>query len=271
MTYGSGDFYSPFSDPYRVPFSDPYRGEEWTFGGNSDIPLELLLNALLTLAQLRQSPDYMANRDQNVYLATKALADYVAAEKIADIVFLDRSARPVRAGLSEYLTLTGQPKPDMHFINPEKFEPKTKNTFLSTIKRGTNYRSGRRELEQSKNSLLTHKNDPVLVFDACMHSGDTAGQIQDFLTDSGFQDVRVGAFSVGSNQGTKCNIDVDFQFTNDPTLLYCRPYGLDSILYKSPDSIYVSPQESILGARQIAQNRENARRVIQEQHRLHTM
>lgn len=236
--------------------------------GEADAVIEVIQYSLMpprreAFTRLKQ------RRAADIYRATQALGDYVARQNIADIVLLDKSARPVWPGLSEYwrLAYADRARPDIHFLNPEMLDSRDLPRPLAPLyERVARDRAGQ-ELLDSNNSLLSHRDAPVLVFDTCMHSGRTMKSVTDLLGDLDFKDVRVGTFTQ-TVADSECSVDVDFRYTDDPDMLMCRPYGLDDGLEKPSNSIYVAPHGLFYHMADLAFTRAENRALIAEQHAL---
>ncbi len=97
----------------------------------------------------------------------------------------------------------------------------------------------------------------VLLFDTCIHSGDSIKPILEFLTELGL-DVRVG---IVSSEKIYTNIYVDLKI-NDGTLSGgCNPFDKDRLVQKSYESVHGLKNEKasqILKSNQIRQEIRHA-------------
>lgn len=233
---------------------------EWVGNGGDPELQDLILATVMGV--LTQSEYFNKKLNQELFLATQALGEYCLSENIADVVFVDRSARPAWVALSQYLDLAhaNEPKPDMHFINPHHLStPYLPNNLWRRLREGQLSRRASRELVATKNSLLDHKDAPVLLFDACMHTGETMSDAKRVLQRAGMNDIRTGVFVADFVSGVDESVQPDFYYSDDAMPLGCRPFGRDDSL-SSSGSIYAEVSHSLAGA----SNRNHLRRAIRE-------
>jgi hypothetical protein len=83
------------------------------------------------------------------------------------------------------------------------------------------------DLWKSQNTLLDKKDQPVLIFDTCVHGGGTMLGVRGLLEKAGMQNIHTGTFVLDSEDG-KSLVEPDFVYTTDFDILRCRPYGLDA-------------------------------------------
>jgi hypothetical protein len=212
--------------------------------------------------------DLIERGKAEVYEATKALGDYCVQTEVQHIVLADVSARPVWAALYKYLSLAhpDTKKPAVHFFSPKLLSPRLKGSLLGTFATKVAHRLAAKQLVQSRNSLLDHKDESVLIFDTCMHSGETVEGYATFLKKQGFSDLRTGTFTLTNI--SDCLIRPDFCYTYDFKLFACRPYGLDTGFDKPVDKLYVAPPQSETAFARIANRRQKYNQIIAEQYAL---
>jgi hypothetical protein len=218
------------------------------FDSNGFIQPELIYQMMQAVIAGRAERE-QAREEQfeaDLYAANAALGEYCIDQEIDDVVFLDRSARPIWNTLSEYLSLAhpDAKKPGFHFLSPDVINGLGDNRSanvgqkaLAAIQNGMNRRMAKRELTYAHNDLLDRQDSRVLVMDICVHSGQSLQATKQFLNHLGINDVKTGAFTVDS-RGRKLAVDLDFSFTDDEYMLGCRPYGNDPGLRKA-QSMYV--------------------------------
>ncbi len=63
---------------------------------------------------------------QELFNYSRAIAEYLRAEDISNLVIIDRSSRPLYVGVREYLHLQypDEEMPNMYFMNPKGFKAK---------------------------------------------------------------------------------------------------------------------------------------------------
>jgi len=207
---------------------------------------------------------------EDIYHANQALGEYCIEEQIEDIVFVDRSARPIWNTLREYLRLAhpDAPLPRMHFLNPYSLDTFITNPRIleehraEAIQVGKNNRKvARREAERTSNDLLNRAVSRVLLMDACVHSGRQMEDTRTFLKGLGINDLRLGAFT-DSSDGNPLPFTLDFAYTDDSTRLHCKPYGKDAALSKTL-SIYSGVEHTFEHDAARREAREIDRQLIQ--------
>lgn len=219
----------------------------------------------------------------NMLVATEKLAQEVVNNQIKDIIFIDSSARPAAIALKEYwrIKMPDQQMPGLYFVNPFGFKnaEDIENMDLHTQLTGSGNRSQgllspeaarsdeqiQDEFEDRYHVLLEDKEQPLMVFDTCSHSGSTLSPILRVLENSGFKKVIT---VLASNH--RCDI------TPDKVLLSvgsCYPFGADSAVLKHQGSVeslraggYEGQTEEAKIARDRAKRlRDNIRVIIRKE------
>ena len=151
------------------------------------------------------------------------LARYLAKNKIENIIFLDRSARPgyialKKAWKKEYPHIAS---PNVYFTNPEGY-----NTNNRNIKEIAN------EFNTIYTKLASNKGAKIMLFDVCMHSGNTVKPILDSLKEAGYNNIIVG-LTQPKDSGYSCAQKVDFLALNQGSINICYPFMRDNIIEKN--------------------------------------
>lgn len=168
------------------------------------------------------------------------LARFIFENNIKSIVFLDRSAR------FGYLVLRGAwknkypdiPLPKIYFTNPDGYNQKERNILEILDEFQTRYKK-----------LYASKNEPVMIFDTCMHEGKTMGRVYDFLKNAGFQEVFVGLTQPKDSDYKKNKQKVDFCGLKEEPTFHCYPFRRYSEIKKSKESIICSKDPYIIPGR----------------------
>lgn len=163
---------------------------------------------------------------EDVYESSKNLADYISQEEIKNVFFLDSSARQAYIGLKEMWKKehAEEPEPDIYFINPDPLK----------------YETDRDDMTEKFNDTFTkiNKNDKVLIYDVCIHTGNTMNNTLDFFKSLGFSDIKLAVTSVSSD--FKDSELLDMVCLDKRADLACHPYGKPSYINKI-DSIISTP------------------------------
>src|SRR5690606_10223578 len=116
------------------------------------------------------------DRDKYIYEGCRAMARYCHDNTIGDIALLDKSARPLWVGITGYWrrAYPDQARPRVHFINPALFRAVVSDSQSPTELSARMETAGNMVLEglaDSGSPLATDIDKPILLADACMHSG----------------------------------------------------------------------------------------------------
>ncbi|TAH31779.1 hypothetical protein EYC58_03830 [Candidatus Saccharibacteria bacterium] len=210
---------------------------------------------------------------QELYEIGKGLAEYVRFHDIGTVCFMDRSARPAYVALNEYWSRAykGEEKPNIRFINPKGFvsQEDIDSGQADLIKMMTNDKYKQGEIEapshirdedeiiddiQHEMARSGKSDKPVLIFDACIHSGDSMFPVIDKLLLAGIDDIRVGA--VNDNE-MEADLRLDLKILNDTPDFVCYPFDMDRMTKKVYGSI-------IAEANRDEQEREKSRLIRAE-------
>lgn len=179
-----------------------------------------------------------------VYEFSKELTTYLEKNDIKNILFIDRGARPAWVGVDEYWKehYPDKQRPDIFFTNPDAFDPKLKDVidktnFLATILGGSlnvdaiedAVAPQAEEFSRVYEQLMEEKDQPLVLFDTCSHSGKTIIPILAVLGQLGFSDVRV-LTAYPPNLHSPIRTDADLH--KSVKMHTCYPFGVDSLIEK---------------------------------------
>ena len=99
------------------------------------------------------------------------------------------------------------------------------------------------QLEKVNSLLLDQKDEPVLLFDACLHTGKTVARTKWVFEKLGFQDVHLGVCTAHEATGRKLEADFVHKFTDsrEPSLLSCKPFGKYPGVDSQKNNIFTVP------------------------------
>jgi len=158
---------------------------------------------------------------QEIYEASRRLAEYIATEKVPNIFFLDNSARQAYIGLKEIWQKEygEQEEPSIYFINPRPIKMDDDFEYLSE--------------EFAKKYKQVKKNEPLLIYDVCIHTGNTALQVKEFFAKMGFSDVRLAIASPSPDCPLEIQEQLDLICLDERAQLGCHPFGKASYIDSS--------------------------------------
>lgn len=222
-------------------------------------------------------------QEVNMIVATERLAQEVIENNIKNIIFIDSSARPAAIALKEYWRIKHPDleMPGLYFVNPFGFKNASDvdNMIFNAELTGRGNRSLnfltpeaartdeqiQDEFEGRYHVLLEDKEEPLMVFDTCSHSGSTISPVLRVLENSGFNNITTVLAS-----DHRCDVSPDKVLISSAS---CYPFGVDSAVLKhqgSAESIrsggYEGQTEEAKLARERARRlRENIKRIINEE------
>lgn len=162
---------------------------------------------------------------QDIFEASKNLADYLSKEEIKNIIFLDNSARQAYVGLKEIWKKEhkDETEPAIYFINPKPLQA------------GSDFETLAEEfIKKYKN---VDKTQTLLIYDVCYHTGDTIFSVKDFFAQMGFSDIRVAITSVEPELRDELANSIDLVCLDKRSKLGCNPFGRPA---------YIKPTASIV-------------------------
>lgn len=247
------DLYWEFLKKYDTPNIDVFPPS--TLAEKPVSRIEEFLALLHDLLQQGNSerrffPDREAQRD--VFEICHAISEYIIHEGIQDLIIADRSARPLYVGVMEYFRLVypDKPMPGIFFINPLGFKNRNSSSIpevQAVIVKGylngdavPNILTTRYALEVEEEfatryrRLMDHKAGPVLLFDTCIHTGNSLEVVRDTLARLGFTDLRIGSVNPSDPGAT---VMTDFAVRTRPAVRACYPFDKDRLVEKTLDSV----------------------------------
>lgn len=160
---------------------------------------------------------------EDIYESSKSLADYISNEGIKNIFFLDSSARQAYIGLKEMWRKEHfeEAEPTIYFINPDplKYDSDSLDETLAG--------------EFAKTYHDIDKNEKTLIYDVCIHTGNTILNTQKFFKDMGFTDVKTAVTSVSKECTLENANKIDLVCLDDRAMAGCHPYGKPSYIQKT--------------------------------------
>jgi|GEM_PF-3910147 len=124
-------------------------------------------------------PDVAAQ--EQLYGCTRDVAEYCAKGAVSSVVLLDRSIRPAATALTTYWDAAETPwsdRPNLQFFTPDsRWHPvhnaPLRSALFAPVRAlvSLTARQVSAQLEKVNSLLLDQKDEPVLLFDACLHTG----------------------------------------------------------------------------------------------------
>lgn len=261
-----------FDDSYLPKGDYVYLSAPESFGNDASMPQEVL-EMLLLYHLLRDgagssqaeddSEDYrlFTTRDERyeLYIVGRRLAEYVVEEDVEAVYFMDRSARPAYVAMKTFWQ-SQHPDvamPHIGFLNPKGFVSR-EDVFDGVI--NTEKLKAQDEVKQGEiepvdnirveneiiNELQTEVQGidpakPVLVFDVCLHSGDSMRPVVAMLQKAGLEDVRVGVAGLERNRS---EIEPSLTVMKQEPFRGCYPFDMDELTSKVYTSIHSRPNRT---------------------------
>lgn len=180
-----------------------------------------------------------------IYETVKKLSAFIIEKKIPNIMLLDNAARPLYIGLKEYLK-TNYPNVEVniHFTNPEGYFIRNREEAIANgghivpprliwtpdgINKDFAYL-----FDNTYKNISSDKNQPLLLFDACVHSGSTMAAVKRTLNSIGYRTVMCGAVS--------SDIPVDFVVSEGRQT--CYPFNRDTNIDSGKPTIVSLPRKN---------------------------
>lgn len=209
---------------------------------------------------------FFSNEDrEHIFEFAKGIAEYAVKENIENIALVDRSARPIYIGVLEYMRARHPDKhPGIFFVNGPGFRLKNfdespaslhSKLFMSDKEKGE--KLGKR-FSEVYTHLVENKEKPLLVFDTCVHDGETLGSINEALTSAGFKDVRLGSVSPPRD----CDIKLDLMLTDNPDHT-CYPFSTETMVGRGTD-VVAERSESPEGVARAAKLRLEIKKIVED-------
>lgn len=150
---------------------------------------------------------------ENLFKASKGISEYILEKKIPNIFILDRSSRPVYLGIKKYFEHE-HPKekvPNIYFINPKgtkAIENMGEDEITETIIHSKNQNGPdetvfdirkteeiSKDFQETYKELIKQKDQPILVFDTCAHTGGSLKHVENTLKNEDFQEIKFLTFN----------------------------------------------------------------------------
>jgi len=187
-----------------------------------------------------------------LYQFSKEVAEYLQREKISNLVLIDRSARNFYLAVKEYwqAKFPENPEPKYYFFNPDGFKWKGDSEAAA-------------EFAEVYKDLNKAKDQPLLLFDTCIHSGSTLYPITSFLKNNGFTDVRVAAIkSPNTGNAIKADLLVGADILESGSARGCSPFGDGALVTKSAEHIYSAPVQDAEKKQKALQSRKEIKEAM---------
>lgn len=161
---------------------------------------------------------------KDIFEIAKGVSEYLIENNINQLVLIDRAARPAHVAIREYWKNVYPDKdiPSVFFINPNGFSRK-----INRSQKKINL-----DLELSYPELQKHKQESILLLDACIHSGRTIKRVLKSFKSDGFSEVNTGVIYLNeySRNHPRINNLVNFEVLSKEPYLGCSPFGRDKLV-----------------------------------------
>ncbi|MFA6274251.1 MAG: hypothetical protein WC662_03755 [Candidatus Paceibacterota bacterium] len=209
---------------------------------------------------------------------SQKIAEYLREENVPNMIVVDRSSRPLYVGVREYLKnkYPNEKIPNMYFMNPKGFKVREElsREEIDEIVRDCEWKDDLNEspdrirskeeilneLKEVYKNLIDQKDKPILIFDTCIHSGDSLDPILKTLKTAGCVDVRVGSVNPSDSDKVK----TDFFITTRSPEKGCYPFDRDKIIEKTFNHIYSTPTKTEIKRERSMRLRHEIKRVMEE-------
>lgn len=197
---------------------------------------------LVDLYRIRELP---FQDERYMYEGIRGVSDYCYQQRINNIVLIDKSARPLWAGISQYwdLAYSGNQKPRIQFINPSLFRRTVKNSKTPSDLSAALHEAANElvaQLQSSRSPLLVDRDHPLLLVDSCMHSGKSVYLTKRVMGIAGFSDVRAGV--INTTLVPDSEITPEVIATDSILATRCfRPSAEETLVKDAEYSIYSEP------------------------------
>jgi hypothetical protein len=193
----------------------------------------------------------------DIFKFSRGIAEYIEREGVRNVLFVDRSARTAWVGVDEFWNqhFKDIPKPGFYFVNPDGFDPDLvevpelqRSALLrefvkafdvpllgaSDDDREETMNSIAERFEEVFKRLSDQKDQPLLLFDTCSHTGGTIHNIVKILDRLGFEDVRI---ITANSPDADSGIVPDARIDRHTRLVSCYPFGEGSMVRKRVDVV----------------------------------
>lgn len=217
---------------------------------------------------------------QEYYQLSREITTYIHDEGIRSVVITDKAARPAYIGLTRCwrALYPNEDRPLINFMNPLGLQPVEDVPLIKRVRGAVeSIRTGlsnvpiaartaddiAKEFRTTFTELLTRKDDPLLVLDTCLHTGESVLPILSQLLRNGCADVRIGV--VGYTPMSRPLVLVpDIVFRPEGAVEDCYPFGFrEQMISKTFDHV-TSVQSSKIDRAAGQALRAEARAIIIE-------
>lgn len=141
---------------------------------------------------------------------------------IPNVVLPDRNARPAGIALitAWHHLYPNERVPNVYFINPDALSNDKFTKRLEEFKRVHKY-------------LARSYREPVMIFDTCLHSGQTVGSVYGILKLAGFREIYTGFAQPPVSFLRRENLPpISFMALPIGCYEFCQPFGKDRLVRK---------------------------------------
>ena len=176
---------------------------------------------------------YIPEQRRGVFDACKNTANYALENNISAVAFVDRASRPMWVGLKEYWRGSySQDCPKLFFLDPEGFW-QTQQCFKG--------KTSTEVISTDLPKLYELKDEPILIVDTCIHSGDTISTLLDSLKKAEFSNIH---FGVVHNDNNFSGIVPDLIMLDHKSKGGCHPFGIfGNVTKHNSDHLYAKALE----------------------------
>lgn len=282
---------TPFSRNHDTP--DQLIGADVESGTNYD-QLFSLYYALAHAQELLMGMNSVESNDyeyfpsyeqrKELYYIGRELTEYTREMGVGTICFIDRSARPAYIAFTEYWNASypNERKPSMRFINPKGCitQEDVSNGYVDPtyIFNSDRLKMGVPEAESAIRSQAEvvqemragienagHEDEPILLFDACIHTGQTLAPVYDRLCEAGIkpENILVATVSVADLQSPV--VPVHMAIMADRPVGVCYPFGHDAMVQKTYGSVVSEQNADPYDQQESRLIRDEIKRAVREQ------
>lgn len=239
---------------------------------NSRIVAQTLGKTIFDAARLLKERERPYHLGQALYEGCKSISEYAYNEGIDDLMLVDKSARPLWAGIAKYWSLAHpeDKRPGFHFINPASFRvaiqgSRNPNELSKNIaKAGI---ACREELVASGSTLVSRTDKPLMLVDSCLHSGRAVYLTKRVLGEAGFDDVRFGV--VKTTMPSNGIINPDVSGTSGVLAARCiRSEAASVLVVNNENSIYSTVRSEASAMQPGHELRREIREIITQRYLL---
>lgn len=217
---------------------------------------------------------------RELYRYCESIAAYLHDRKIPNLVIIDRSSRPVYIGVREYwhAKYADEKMPGMYFLNPKGFKDDAlvsewdrraiamdslfKDDICEPDTRPRTAEEILDEFQTAYRALLNDKDQEVMIFDSCLHSGDTLSPVVDTMKKSGFKKLVLGSVNPPD---PKSKIQTQYFITSHRPEKGCYPFDRDRLIEKTFEHVYSRPTRDIEKRKRSVELRHEIMAIMREQ------